>query len=49
MEPSTINPKGNSSPTAFTQDNLGWEAWISARDAKTLSVEEAQVMKNLVN
>ncbi|HEM7544533.1 TPA: peroxidase-related enzyme [Providencia rettgeri] len=40
-----LTRKGNSSPTAFTQDNLGWEAWISARDAKTLSAEEAQVMK----
>ena len=40
-----LTRKGNSSPTSFTQDNLGWEAWISARDAKTLSVEEAQVMK----
>lgn len=40
-----LTRKGKPSPTAFTQDNLGWEAWISARDAKTLSVEEAQVMK----
>ncbi|MBV2190407.1 MULTISPECIES: CMD domain-containing protein [Providencia] len=40
-----LTRKGEPSPTAFTQDNLGWEAWISARDAKTLSAEEAQIMK----
>ncbi|MBN4863621.1 MULTISPECIES: CMD domain-containing protein [Providencia] len=37
--------QGRPSPTAFTQDNLGWEAWITARKAETLSDEETQVMK----
>ncbi|HFF1655672.1 TPA: CMD domain-containing protein [Providencia rettgeri] len=37
--------QGRTSPTAFTQDNLGWEAWITARKAETLSDEETQVMK----
>ena len=36
---------GNPSPTAFTQDELGWEAWLDAREANTLSTDEALVMK----
>lgn len=37
--------QGNPSPTAFTQDNLGWEAWLDARNVETLSDDEAQAMK----
>ncbi|EPL6453357.1 CMD domain-containing protein [Providencia rettgeri] len=40
-----LTRQGNPSPTAFTQDSLGWEAWIAAREVGTLSDEEAQVMK----
>lgn len=40
-----LTRQGHSSPTAFTQDNLGWEAWISAREPNTLSEAEASVMK----
>lgn len=40
-----LTQQGKPSPTEFTQDNLGWEAWLPARDASTLSDNEAQVMK----
>lgn len=40
-----LTRQGKPSPTAFTQNNLGWEAWITARKATTLSDEEAQVLK----
>lgn len=39
--------QGRTAPTAFTQDLLGWESWIKARDASTLSDEEADVMKKM--
>lgn len=37
--------QGKPSPTAFTQDNLGWEPWLIARKPSTLSPEETQTMK----
>lgn len=37
--------QGKPSPTAFSQDNLGWEPWLSAREPNTLSLEESQTMK----
>lgn len=37
--------QGRPSPTVFTQDPLGWEAWLSARDPQTLNADETQVMK----
>lgn len=37
--------QGRASPTVFTQDPLGWEAWLSARDPQTLNADETQVMK----
>ncbi|EMA4781130.1 alkylhydroperoxidase domain protein [Providencia rettgeri] len=40
-----ITQQGRPSPTAFTQDNLGWEPWLSARLPDSLSAEEAQTMK----
>ena len=39
--------QGRTSPTAFTQDLLGWESWLNARDASTLSNEEADVMTKM--
>lgn len=39
--------QGRIAPIAFTQDQLGWESWIKARDASTLSDEEADVMKKM--
>ncbi len=40
-----LSRHGKPSPIAFTQDELGWEAWLDARAANTLSTDEAQVMK----
>lgn len=37
--------QGKPSPTAFTQDQLGWEAWLNARDPQTLDADETLVMK----
>ncbi|EOE0523319.1 CMD domain-containing protein [Providencia stuartii] len=37
--------QGQPAPTAFTQDQLGWESWLQARDPQTLEADEAQVMK----
>ncbi|MGG4609356.1 CMD domain-containing protein [Providencia sp. Me31A] len=37
--------QGKPSPTAFTQNNLGWESWLTAREPSTLSPEEIQTMK----
>nr|WP_282557604.1 peroxidase-related enzyme [Providencia burhodogranariea] len=37
--------QGKPSPIAFTQDQLGWEAWLSARDPQTLDPDDAQIMK----
>ena len=37
--------QGKPSPTAFTQEQLGWEAWLNARDPQTLDADETQVMK----
>ncbi|GAA5099361.1 peroxidase-related enzyme [Wohlfahrtiimonas larvae] len=39
--------QGRIAPTAFTQDQLGWESWLNARDVSTLSDEEANVMKKM--
>lgn len=39
--------QGRIAPIAFTQDQLGWESWIKARDTSTLSDEEADVMKKM--
>ena len=39
--------QGRIAPTAFTQDQLGWESWLNARDVSTLSDEEADVMKKM--
>ncbi|CAG9425532.1 TPA: CMD domain-containing protein [Providencia alcalifaciens] len=36
---------GQTSPTVFTQSQLGWESWLSARDANTLDENETQTMK----
>jgi alkylhydroperoxidase domain protein len=36
---------GQSSPTAFTQQQLGWESWLSARDVNSLSDDETQTLK----
>ena len=43
----THTAQGRIAPTAFTQDQLGWESWLNARDASTLSDEEADVMKKM--
>lgn len=43
VEPKTHH--GKPSPTSFTQDQLGWEAWLNARNPQTLSSDEVQVMK----
>jgi len=39
--------QGRIAPTAFTQDQLGWESWLNACDVSTLSDEEADVMKKM--
>lgn len=39
--------QGRIAPTAFTQDQLGWESWLSARAADTLSEDEAAAMKKM--
>ncbi|MBG5918821.1 alkylhydroperoxidase domain protein [Providencia stuartii] len=52
-EPITAGPwnnhplthQGRPSPVAFTQEQLGWEAWLQARDKHSLTADEAQVMK----
>ncbi|HEQ1857489.1 TPA: peroxidase-related enzyme [Providencia alcalifaciens] len=36
---------GQPSPTAFTQQQLGWESWLSARDVNSLSDNETQTLK----
>ncbi|MTC57926.1 MULTISPECIES: alkylhydroperoxidase domain protein [Providencia] len=37
--------KGQPSPSVFTQDELGWESWLTAREASNLDTEETQTMK----
>ncbi len=36
---------GKKAPVAFTQENLGWEPWLTIRDEQTLQINEAKVMK----
>lgn len=36
---------GQPSPTTFTQQQLGWESWLSARDVNSLSDDETQTLK----
>lgn len=43
----THTAQGRIAPTAFTQDQLGWESWLNARDTSTLSDEEADVMRKM--
>lgn len=41
----TTTQLGQPSPTAFTQQQLGWESWLSARDVNSLSDDETQTLK----
>ncbi|HHR5880564.1 TPA: CMD domain-containing protein [Providencia alcalifaciens] len=41
----TTTHLGQPSPTAFTQQQLGWESWLSARDVNSLSDDETQTLK----
>ncbi|MEX9948903.1 CMD domain-containing protein [Providencia alcalifaciens] len=41
----TTTQLGQPSPTAFTQLQLGWESWLSARDVNSLSNDETQMLK----
>lgn len=43
----TQTAQGRMAPTAFTQEQLGWESWLNARDASTLSDQETDVMKKM--
>ncbi len=44
-KPQTV--QGQRSPTAFTQAQLDWSAWLPARAPATLSPDEAAVMKKM--
>ena len=41
----THTEQGKPSPTVFTQDNLDWEAWLTARTQDSLSAEESLTLK----